>query len=330
MPLVEVRGLRRTFFAVRRRPGVLGALRDLVAPEREIVTALDGLELAVEAGEAVGLLGPNGACKSTTVKCVAGLLAPTGGAVRVDGRDPFVERAAHVRGIGVVFGQRTQLWWDLPVDDALGLLAAVFDVSDADRARRMGDLDDLLGIGPLRARRVRDLSHGERMRCEIAAALIHAPRLLLLDEPTLGLDAAVRRDVRAFLRRLAVERGVGILLTSHDLGDVEAVCDRVVVIDGGRAAYDGGLAGLRSRSGLGRVVVVETDRPLGDEEVASMGTVIGAPVARRGPRGLEVRLGPGVAAGPALAALVARLEVVDASIEEPSTEAVVAALWGAS
>ncbi len=324
-PLVVLDALCRTYATRPRRPGVRGALADLFGGPTVTVRALDGVHLALRPGEAVGLLGPNGAGKSTLIKCVAGILLPSGGTIRVGGRDPFRERAAHVRQVGAVFGHRTQLWWELAVQEAFALIGAMHGMSAAALAARLATLDGLLDLGPLLRVPVRELSLGQRIRCELAAALLHSPRLLLLDEPTIGLDLGVRRRVRAFLRALAEAHEVTLLLSSHDLADVEQVCERVVVLDAGRVAFDGTLDGLRERAGVGRVVVVEAGAPLADSDWAVLEGL--GRLERRSPTRLALHLAPGATAGRALAALSARIEVVDLHVEAPPTEEVVAALW---
>jgi ABC-2 type transport system ATP-binding protein len=327
VPLVEVDGLVRLFGVRPRRRGVFGAVADLFGGERSEVRALDGVSFALEAGEAVGYLGPNGAGKSTTVKCLAGILEPTAGAVRVAGLDPWRDRRAHVRNIGVVFGQRTQLWWDLAVQEAYDLLASVFAVPTATYQRRLARLDELLELSPLLRTPVRQLSLGQRVRCDLAAALLHGPRVLLLDEPTIGLDVAVRLRIRRFLRALVDAEEVALLLTTHDLGDIEQICERVVLLDEGRVAFDGPLADLRARVGMGRVLVVEAAGPLADADLGALSRELPGSVSRRSERTFEVHLGPDVPAGRVMQEVVARMEVRDIAIAEPSTEEVVAAIY---
>jgi len=327
VPLIEVDGLIRSFGVRPRRRGVLGAVADLFGGERSEVRALDGVSFSLEVGEAVGYLGPNGAGKSTTVKCLAGILEPTGGAVRVAGLDPWRDRRTHVHNIGVVFGQRTQLWWDLAVQEAYDLLASVFAVPRSTYRERLGRLDDLLELSPLLRTPVRQLSLGQRVRCDLAAALLHGPRVLLLDEPTIGLDVAVRLRIRGFLRALVDEREVALLLTTHDLGDIEQICRRVVLLDKGRVAFDGPLADLRARAGTGRVLVVETTVLLADADLAALSEVLPGSVARRSENTFEVHLGPDVPAGQVMQEVAARVEVRDIAITEPTTEEVVAAIY---
>ena len=255
-PLVEARSVRRTYRV--RPPG----FRGLFSRGTERV-AVDDLDLSIEAGERVALLGANGAGKSTTVKLLCGLLAPTSGTVTVAGRSPHARRATHVRDLGVVFGHRTQLWWDLRVRDGLDVLARLHGVQD-DGARRRS-LIDALEVGALLDRRVRELSLGQRTRCELVAALQHSPSLLLLDEPTVGLDAGARVALRGAIRTACAETGATVLLTSHDLGDVRAVCERVLVLRDGRLIHDGSMDEVVARVGGQRRLVLRLSEPVRDE-----------------------------------------------------------------
>ena len=255
--MIHIENLHKDFRVYRHHRGGLGALRNLLTREYRIVHAVDGVTFEVGRGELVGYLGPNGAGKSTTIKILTGILVPTGGAVRVDGRVPWAQRIEHVAHIGVVFGQRTGLWWDLPVIESLDLLRHIYRVS-ADRYRRQLALfEDLLEMGPFLNTPVRSLSLGQRMRADLAAALLHDPPLLFLDEPTIGLDVVAKERIRQFIRSINRERGTTIILTTHDLGDVEKLCDRVIMIDHGRLMFDGALSDLRARFGGGRVLVVD-------------------------------------------------------------------------
>lgn len=259
MPQIEVRDLRKTFRVAARSPGVWGAMRGLVQRKHREVHALDGVSFSVEAGELVGYIGPNGAGKSTTVKIMSGILVPDGGECRIDGRVPWKDRTAHVASIGVVFGQRTQLWWDLPVIESFELLRDIYRVAPQDYARTRDELVDRLQLAPLLDVPVRQLSLGQRMRCDLAAALLHAPRLLFLDEPTIGLDAAAKLAVREFVKTLNRDRGTTVILTTHDMDDIEALCTRVMVIASGRLLSDGSLLQLRRQFGRERWLTVDLD-----------------------------------------------------------------------
>jgi ABC-2 type transport system ATP-binding protein len=245
-PAVELQELTKSF-RVRRSTGrgIAARLRDVVAPHTHAVLAVDRLTFSVRAGERVAFIGPNGAGKSTTLKILAGILHPDAGSVRVLGLVPSHERYALAFRIGTVFGQRSQLWYQLPPRDTFALLGRVYEVDAAEHRRRIDMLVALFELGPLVDTPVRQLSLGERMRCEIAASLLHMPQLLFLDEPTIGLDVSAKAAIRELLRAESNRQGVTLLLTSHDTGDIERVCDRVIVIHRGRLLWDGTLADLR-------------------------------------------------------------------------------------
>lgn len=325
MPVVEVSDIRRSYRTRERRPGLLGAVRDLFGAERREVVALDGVSLRVEPGEILGFIGANGAGKSTTIKCVTGILKPDAGTIRVCGLDPWAQRQAHVRNIGVVFGQRTQLWWDLAVIEAFDLLAAVFEVPDADYRRRLAELCELLALTePLLHTPVRQLSLGQRVRCDLAAALLHGPKVLLLDEPTIGLDVAVKQRIRSFIRHIARERQVAVLLTTHDLSDIEELCERVVLVDAGRTVFDGPLTELRALGGKRRLTL-HTNTPPTDEDLAAID--VPGTITRDGPATVVVRFATDVPAAQVVAPLMAALDVEDLSLDEPGIEEVVARLY---
>ena len=252
MNVIEVQNLRKEFKSFSSRSGLSGAFRDLFTRNYKVHAAVDNISLTVKQGEMVGYIGENGAGKSTTIKMLTGILTPTSGSIIVNGMNPHKQREEFVRTIGVVFGQRSQLWWDIAVQESFRLLKKVYRVSDEEYNRHMGHVIETLEIGPLLDKPVRKLSLGQRMRCELAAALIHNPPLLFLDEPTIGLDVLVKLKIRKFLKEINEQYKTTILLTTHDLTDIEALCERVVLLDEGKIIYDGKLSQLHSQAVEGR------------------------------------------------------------------------------
>ncbi|MCK6682966.1 MAG: ATP-binding cassette domain-containing protein [Thermoanaerobaculia bacterium] len=246
-PLVFVKDLVKTFEVQKKAPGLMGAVKGLFSSETVTLTAVDGVSFSLARGEMVGYIGPNGAGKSTTIKMLTGILTPTAGTLEVDGMVPFRDRRTYTRRIGVVFGQRTQLWWDIAVVESFRLLKEIYEISDHDYGLRMKEFDELLEIGRYLDQPVRKLSLGERMRCDLAASLLHAPPLLFLDEPTIGLDVVAKANVRAFLAEVNRTLETTVILTTHDLDDIEELCQRVLLIDHGKLLYDGPISGLRDR-----------------------------------------------------------------------------------
>ena len=322
MAFIEVERLVKLFYVAERAPGVWGALRGLFHRRQREVRALDGVSFSIAEGEMVGYIGPNGAGKSTTVKVLGGILVPEAGRCEVMGRVPWRDRIEHVRGIGAVFGQRTQLWWDLPVAESFDLLRDIYGVSAAEHARARAELVETLGLAPLLDTPVRQLSLGQRMRCDLAASLLHSPRILFLDEPTIGLDAPAKLAVRDFVRKLNRERGVTVLLTTHDLDDIEALCERVLVINAGRILHDGPLAALRRGVMNERRVIL--DLADGAGEVSDPD----AKVLRREGARVELSFDPGAVSAPALISrLTAKYPVRDLTVENPPIEEVIARIY---
>ncbi|HLO10990.1 MAG TPA: ATP-binding cassette domain-containing protein [Pseudoneobacillus sp.] len=249
---IEVRDLRKEFKSYSSRTGLKGAFRDLLTRNYKVVPAVNDINFTVKQGEMVGYIGENGAGKSTTIKMLTGILTPTSGTVVVNGMNPHKEREKFVSTIGVVFGQRSQLWFDIAVQESFRLLKKVYKVSDAQYDEHMGHVIRTLDIEPLLDKPVRKLSLGQRMRCELAAALIHNPPLLFLDEPTIGLDVLVKLKIREFLKEINEKYNTTILLTTHDLTDIEALCERVIMLDEGNIIYDGALKSLKDQWGEGK------------------------------------------------------------------------------
>ncbi len=318
---IEVRGLRKEF-SVREKAGRLRRIR-------RTAVAVDGIDLTIGRGELVGYIGPNGAGKSTTLKILTGVLSPTAGTALVCGLRPVPQRIALARRIGVVFGQRSQLWWDLPLAESFDLLRYIYRVPAAEHAARLRYCRSLLDLDGFLATPVRQLSLGQRMRGELTAALLHRPEVLFLDEPTIGLDLLSRQAVRGFLAGLSRRGETTIVLTSHDLADIERLCNRLVVIDRGRVVHDGTLAQLHHRYASRRRVVVDVDEPL-DALPGLLPGLPGVSVEAVEADGRRIRFaldGTGTTAG----ALVARLATVaslrDLSVVEPEIEEVVARLY---
>jgi ABC-2 type transport system ATP-binding protein len=322
MPLVEARDLTKVFRRPDRPPGLAAAVKHLFQRRFTNHTAVDHVNLSIEAGEAVAYVGPNGAGKSTTVKLLSGILEPTEGEVRIGGRVPQRNRRAVAHEIGVLFGQRTQLWWDLPVADSLALLRDLYGVDRATYQRRLSDLDGVLGIGDFLGTVGRKLSLGQRMRADLAAALIHGPRVLYLDEPTIGLDLTVKDRVREFLRGLR-DDGVTVMLTSHDLADIEGFCKRLVIIDAGRIIFDGDLQAVKDEFARERVLHIRTAAPadLRPVEAALPGASV---TAGDNATTISVRFDRFIyTAGQVVTAASAVAELIDFQVDEPSIEDVI-------
>ncbi|PNY82327.1 ABC transporter ATP-binding protein [Deinococcus koreensis] len=300
--MIHVQHLHKTF---RTRQGPLEAVRDV--------------SFQIARGEIVGYLGPNGAGKSTTIKVLTGLLVPDRGRVEVGGLIPWEERRRHVARLGAVFGQRTTLWWDLPVQDSLELLRHVYRIPQARFRENLAAFTELLELGPFLGTPARALSLGQRMRADLAAALLHDPELLFLDEPTVGLDVVAKERIREFVRHVNREHGVTVLLTTHDLGDVERLARRVMIIDHGQLLYDGDLARLQTRYGSARELVVDFEEAPADPQVSGLELL--------GTDGPRVRYAfTGAAAGP-IARVTAHAPVRDITVKEPDIEATVRRIY---
>lgn len=259
MPIIEVKDLKKEFRIAKRQSGMLGALKSLVKREYVTKEAVKGVSFTIEKGEMVGYIGPNGAGKSTTIKMLTGILVPSSGTINVNGVVPYEKRQENARNIGVVFGQRTQLWWDLPTIESFELLKAIYQVSDQRYKENMETFCEILGLDEFLNTPVRQLSLGQRMRADIAASLLHDPQILYLDEPTIGLDVVAKEKMRLFIERINRERQVTVILTTHDMEDIEKLCKRMILIDHGQVVYDGDIDTVKNRYGKTRTLIVDIE-----------------------------------------------------------------------
>ncbi len=329
MATIEARELVKDSPVRRRAPGVLAALASLVRPASDWKRAVDHVSFGIEQGEAVGYVGPNGAGKSTTIKLLTGLLWPTSGTATVMGLSSSRRRTEIARHIGVIFGQRTQLWWDLPVLDSFDLLRDIYGIRDTEYRSRREELSELLELHELLQVPVRQLSLGQRMRAELVGALLHDPPILYLDEPTIGLDVVARERMRAALAHLNREKGVTILIASHDLDDIDRLCSRVIVIDRGRLVFDGALDAMKRAYGQERTVIVDL------EEEGSI-EVNGASLVRReGTRHWFRFARDQRTAAEVITSIAQSHRIIDLTVEEPDIEYVISRIyeesgWGRS
>jgi ABC-2 type transport system ATP-binding protein len=323
MSIIQVEHLRKVFQIQRKEPGLKGAVRALFMPGYEDKVAVDDVSFDIEIGEMVGYIGVNGAGKSTTIKMLTGILVPTGGRVDVLGRDPYKDRIANAREIGVVFGQRTQLWWDLAFIESLNLVAKIYQVPEArykqllDRFAETLDLKELLHIP------IRNMSLGQKMRAELAATLIHEPRVVYLDEPTIGLDLIVKERIREFIKEQNRTKSTTVVLTTHDLGDIEELCRRVIIIDAGRLIYDGPIETIKGRFGKYREITFETVHSPQDVALHA-----GAEMTLMEPHKLTIRFDrTTTTASRVAAALMNQVEVKDFSLSEPDLASIIKQIY---
>lgn len=259
--MIEVKNVTKQFVSPKKYPGFWGAVKGLFSREKVVKTAVDDISFTIPDGQIVGYIGSNGAGKSTTIKMMTGIMHPTRGQCLVNGIDPTKNRKANASNIGVVFGQRTQLWWDLPLSESFTILKEIYNVSDADYEKRMAFLDEVLELSSFIDSPVRNLSLGQRMRADLGAALLHNPKVLFLDEPTIGLDIVVKDKIRDAIRKINREYNTTVILTTHDIGDIEELCSRILVIDEGKLIYDGTLTHLKDTYGSHRKISMELKNP---------------------------------------------------------------------
>jgi ABC-2 type transport system ATP-binding protein len=324
MGQIIVERLVKTFRVAERTRGTWGAVRGLLHRRQRTVYALDGISFSIAPGELVGYIGPNGAGKSTTVKILSGILIPDTGRVEVQGRVPWKQRVEHVEHIGVVFGQRTQLWWDLPVIESFDLLRDIYRVPQPRYIEARDELIALLDLEALLDLPVRQLSLGQRMRCDLAAALVHRPAILFLDEPTIGLDAVSKLAVRQFVLKINRDRGVTVILTTHDMDDIETLCRRVIVIGDGKIVCDGTLADLRDSVSRQRWLTIDLEAGDGAPAVSDPQAQV---IRREGLRAVLAFDPAVVPPAELIARLTARYRVRDLFVENPPIETIIAQLY---
>jgi ABC-2 type transport system ATP-binding protein len=322
--VIETQDLTKIFRVTQKEPGVKGAVKALFKPERKEVVAVDHVSFSVDRGEMVGYIGLNGAGKSTTIKMLTGILLPTSGTVRVMGADPHRERVANAQRIGVVFGQRTQLWWDLALVESLDMIGKIYEVEPARYKQLLDQFVETLGLEELLKAPIRSMSLGQKMRAELAATLIHEPEIVYLDEPTIGLDLIVKERIREFIRQQNREKKTTVVLTTHDLGDIEELCQRVIIIDEGKLIYDGPLSAIKSRFGKYREITFEMARDIDAIELPE-----GCQLIRQEARNVALRFDRTVASASQVAAAVMdQLPVVDFSLAEPDLAMIVKQIYG--
>jgi ABC-2 type transport system ATP-binding protein len=320
-PVIAVRDLCREFRTVKRQPGFLGSIRTLFTRQYNVVRAVDHVTFSIERGELVGYIGPNGAGKSTTIKMLTGVLVPTSGHVETGGLVPHKHRQELAARIGAVFGQRSQLWWDLPLGESFRILKEVYRVPDETYERNMRAFNELVGLDELLNTPVRQLSLGQRMRGEMVAALLHDPEIVFLDEPLLGLDVVARERMRQFIADINRERGGTVILASNDMADVEWLCERIIIIDQGRLLYDGTVEELKHRHAPYRTLVVH----FGEDYSEIQAT--GAELMRQDTRRAWLRFDRTVNPQRLIADLSQRYLITDLSIEEPALEEVIRGIY---
>lgn len=320
-PVISVQHLCREFRTVRRHPGVRGAIRTLFTRQYNVVRAVDDISFSVQRGELVGYIGPNGAGKSTTIKMLTGVLVPTSGSVETAGLVPHKHRQELASRIGAVFGQRSQIWWDLPLIESFRLLKEIYCVSDETYKRNMRTFQELVGMEELLDTPVRQLSLGQRMRGEMAAALLHDPEIVFLDEPLLGLDVVAKERMRQFIAEVNHERGETVILASNDMADVERLCERIMIIDHGRLLYDGGVEELKRRHAPYRTLVIHFGEDYAEIQCDH------AELVRQDTRRAWLRFDRSVNPQRLISDLSQRYLISDLSIEEPTLEAVIRILY---
>lgn len=320
--MIKVEHLTKDYQRVKRREGFLGGLRTLFSTEYQTTRAVDDISFHINKGELVGYIGPNGAGKSTSIKMLCGILVPTGGQIEVNGLVPHKNRMENARQIGAVFGQKTQLWWDVPVIESLRLFRDIYKVPEAQFKRNLDLFNELLDLHEFQNTPVRQLSLGQRLRADMAAALLHDPRLLFLDEPMIGVDVVVKERLRTFIQQINREQGVTILLTTHDMVDIEKICSRIMIIDRGHIVYDGNLAQMRDKYGTQRTLVVEFEEAIPDFS-APQATLVKSEGRKKWFAFNRFETTP----SNLITHISAQFPILDLAVEEPEIEAIVRTIY---
>jgi ABC-2 type transport system ATP-binding protein len=321
MPAIETLDLRKTYVSHKKAPGLIGGVKGLFSREKNEVEAVKGVSITVEQGELVGFLGPNGAGKTTTLKMLSGILYPTSGTAKVLGHTPSDRKPEMLRNISLVMGNKMQLWWDLPAWDSFVVLRELYEVDQAKFKKRVEALIDTLQIGHVIHTQVRKLSLGERMKCELVAALLHSPQVVFLDEPTIGLDVVSQKRIRDFLKEVHREENCTILLTSHYMQDVQELCKRIVVIDQGLVVFEGTLEQLSHRFSDSRRLRLTFEQPVERQDLEAFGVVVSHE------ENLVLLEVPRASVAPVTSAVLSRFPVSDVSIEEVDAEEIIRALF---
>jgi ABC-2 type transport system ATP-binding protein len=320
--IIGVESLNKTFKVVKRSGGLGAALKSLLKPQYTDVRALEDVSFNIDEGEIIGYIGPNGAGKSTTIKIISGILVPDSGKCDILGNTPWKNRIAHVKNIGVVFGQRSQLWWDVPVIDSFNLLKDIYKIPEGDFKDNLELLCSTLDLSPLLSTPVRQLSLGQRMRCEIGASLLHSPRILFLDEPTIGLDAVSKISVRNFIKTINKEKKVTIILTTHDMNDIEALAERLILIGKGKILLDGTLAELKSRFAANKTLTVDFNES--SEDIDIEGTSIISKSKERLILSVDLEK---IKVSEVISILSNKLDIIDVSVESTPIEEIIVDLY---
>jgi ABC-2 type transport system ATP-binding protein len=322
MPIIEVEHLMKDFMVAKRETGLLGAMKSLVKREHIKKEAVKDVSFSIEEGEMVGYIGPNGAGKSTTIKMLTGILVPSSGRVKVNGIVPYENRQENAKNIGVVFGQRTQLWWDLPTIESFELLKEIYQVSNKRYKENMDTFTEILGLDEFLNTPVRQLSLGQRMRADIAASLLHDPPILFLDEPTIGLDVVAKEKMRRFIKEINNERKITVILTTHDMEDIEKLCERMILIDHGQKVYDGEMAVVKEKFGKNRTLIVDL------EESSRCLKLTGGEVFKEEASRFWIRFNrDAVSASELIAQITKTHNIKDLTVEEPEIESIISRIY---